>query len=165
MATPKKLDDNGQLLVKQCHALGQTITECNEVLKGADYDEITGQNYSYYKQRYADEIKAMRGDMDANVKDHFPLTRLSRRIHELTLLYNRAKDFEDDLTYTAKDSDGRRMLKESIETRAKILKQIQEEIEPLRIGNSDGSPIKFTIDLSSGSNAAINSLPTPPVIS
>lgn len=165
MATPKKLDEDGQLLVKQSHALGHTVAECNAILREAGNEEISGQTYSYYKQRYADDITVLRKSMDDGIKDYFPLARLSRRIHELTLLYNRAKDFEDDLTYTAKDSDGRRMLKESIETRAKILKQIQEEIEPLRIGNSDGSPIKFTIDLSSGSNAAINSLPTPPVIS
>lgn len=165
MATPKKLDEDGQLLVKQCHALGQTITECNNALRESEYDEISGQTYSYYKKHYAEEITALRKSMDDGIKEYFPLARVSRRVHELTILYNRAKDFEDDVTYTAKDSEGRRMLKESIETRAKILKQIQEEIEPLRIGNSDGSPIKFTIDLSSGSNAAVNSLPTPPVIS
>lgn len=147
MATPKKLDDNGQLLVKQCHALGQTIAECNAILKDAGYDEITGQNYSYYKQRYAEEIKLLRGDMDENVKQHFPLARLSRRIHELTLLYNRAKDFENDLTFSGKESEGRRMLKESIETRTKILKQIQDEIEPLRIAGADGKPLLgFVID-------------------
>jgi hypothetical protein len=147
MATPKKLDENGQLLVKQCHALGQTVAECNEILSEAGLEEISGANYSYYKQRYAEEIKQLRGAMDENVKDHFPLARLSRRIHELTLLYNRAKDFEDDLTFSGKESEGRRMLKESIETRAKILKQIQDEIEPLRIAGADGKPLMgFVID-------------------
>ncbi len=99
----------------------------------AEFDiSIAARTVWYHSQNSRGEIIALRKTFNTEVKERFPFASVCVRLNELQRLYHRASELENQMTYSSDKSEGRNMLKESIELRAKILKQVNEEISHSR---------------------------------
>ncbi len=138
-----KLTPKARGYVLEALALALSPEEIIDHLK-AEFDiSIAARTVWYHSQNSRDEILELRKTLSTEVKERFPFASVCVRLNELQKLYRRAGELEAQTTYSSDKAEGRSMLKESIELRAKILKQVNEEIEPLKI--EDTSPRKFII--------------------
>ena len=136
--TPKA---RGYLL--EALALALSPAEIIEHLRLEFGISVAARTIWYHSQNSRGEILELRKKFNGEIKERFPFASVCVRISELERLYHRATELEKQMTYSSDKSEGRSMLKESIELRTKILKQVTEELEPLKIGNE--KPMTFII--------------------
>ncbi|MGB5105219.1 MAG: hypothetical protein WBP29_04610 [Candidatus Zixiibacteriota bacterium] len=85
----------------------------------AEFDiSIAARTVWYHSQNSKDEILELRRTLNTEVKERFPFASVCVRLNELQKLYRRAGELEAQTTHGSDKSEGRNMLKESIELRA-----------------------------------------------
>ena len=154
-----KLDGLHKEFIYQQLALGKYPTAICELVSEKFSISIVKQTVAQYA-RHTEKIKEMRELMRAQIETFFPLAMLERRLDEYTALLEESNKLDEVNMdyYVAKYSDGdtiekikaiQQYAQELVNTkvaraeiRMKILKQVREEVKPLRIEVEDKTPRK-----------------------
>lgn len=152
MSSKNKLLVEHQVFVIDALALGHTPLEVAEMLQ-RDYDiKVSRQNIekNYLKAR-AEAVEERRAEMLKDIENHFPIAAKLRRVKEYQRLFGEAErigdmDIESYLRRfeNAEDKERAKILLEMAESmydkpaeqiglQLAILKQVREEVAPLRV--------------------------------
>jgi len=177
MAKNGKLNGEAEDLVNKMLALGECSTEIIAAVNERFKVRVTRQAIRARAHRDKAKIDALRQKLNENLEEHFPLANLSRRMAEYQKLFRRADAIihetvdlqaevdravarwcEQNATRKIKGKlkltlESNSTIRECIETKVKILKQVHDALEPLRVAGprgSDGDAINFTFTMHGG---------------
>ena len=159
MAAAYKLELVHKAYIYKMLALGKYPSAICQGLREQFNISIKPSTIPHYA-KHTEKIKEMREQMRTQLETFFPLAMLERRLDEYTSLLEES-DKLDEINmdyYVAKYSDGETLEKIKViqeyakelvnskvaraEIRMKILKQVREEVKPLRIEVEDKTPRK-----------------------